>query len=91
MTVKFEGNAVIFQVQREEKITMSEHLRDFIRDVAASSSNYRIPAIRFVRAEYGIGLKEAKDIVDAIAERKVANLGQLLLDKIERDSFARGL
>lgn len=52
-----------------------------------SGGAYKIPVIKFFRAEYNLGLKEAKDLVDAIANldvhsTKPINLGELLRSKL---------
>jgi len=88
MNIRIESEEVVFDVVRTERIHMTQALRDFIRDIGARDTGLKIQAIKFVRAQYGIGLKEAKDIVDHLTRPSVSNLGQLLRDKLDRYSFA---
>lgn len=86
--VRIEGDDVVFDVVRTERIRMSQALRDFIRDIAARDTGLKIQAIKYVRLEYALGLKEAKDIVEGLTAGNVSSLGQLLRDKLDRDSVA---
>ena len=82
--VRVEGDEVVFDVVRTERIRMTQALRDFIREVVAGKSLPKISAIKFVRAEYDIGLKEAKDIVDSLTEIRPSYLSDLLRAKLDR-------
>lgn len=84
MNFRVEGDDVVFEVIRTERIRMTQATRDFIRTTCERSG--KIPAIKFVRAEHNLGLKEAKDIVDGLVDNCVTSLGQLLRDKLDRIS-----
>lgn len=82
MSVRLEGDQIIFTKTIESNIPMSPAMREFIFSTAERSG--RIPAIKFVRAEYSLDLRQAKDIVDYLLERRPVDLGQLLRDKLDR-------
>ena len=85
--VRVHGDEVVFDVVRTERIRMTQALRDFIRELTTATSYHpKILAIKFVRAEYGIGLKEAKDIVDTLTEVRSSYLGELLRAKLDRSA-----
>ena len=84
--VRVDGDEVVFDVVKTERIHMTQALRDFIRDIVMDRSLPKISAIRFMRAEYNIELKEAKDIVDSLTEIRPSSLGDLLRAKLDRSA-----
>ena len=87
MEIKFEGNDVFFPVTTTERITLSDVMRQYIAEISHQSAGNKIAAIKMLRAEFSIGLKSAKDIVEAVMERhpvQPKSLGQLLKDKLDR-------
>ena len=82
--VKIDGDEVVFDVVRTERLIMSQALRDFIMEASTGGMSPKICAIKFVRAEYGLGLKEAKAIVDTLTQSRPTYLGDLLRAKLDR-------
>lgn len=74
-------------------LIVPSHVQDFVREALASKytnpdSIIHIHAIKFMRAEFGLSLKNAKDLVDywrgKYTQPDTMTLGQLMRDKLDR-------
>lgn len=78
------GDEIVYPSVEYKRIKVSIATREFIRRVVVDAPT-KIEAIKYLRAEHGLLLKDAKDIVDYLtAEQKT--LGDLLRAKIAQAS-----
>lgn len=76
------------------QLVIPAHTKAFINEALnaarlANSTGFRIHTIKFLRAEYGLSLRNAKDLTDYWLWLYVAppvNLGELLRSKLEKDA-----
>ena len=93
MDIKFEGDEIIYPVVEERRLSMPPAWQELLADFAREGTGNKIKAIKFLRAEYSLYLKDAKDIVEALISKypeqaSITNLGKLLRDKLDRDEIA---
>ena len=50
----------------ENEVEVMEHHKEVVRALYRKDSV--VPAVKFIRAEYALGLKEAKDYCDALCQ-----------------------
>lgn len=54
-----------------QEVTQAEY--DLVHAMYHFRESQKVQAIKFIRAQYGIGLREAKDVCDAIGAQERAN------------------
>ena len=73
--LKIIGPAFVVEVDGEIRVLKPHHI-DAVRAFCNPAYVNRIAAIKFIRAEYGLGLKDAKDLVDVISEPRVRTMDE---------------
>lgn len=76
------------------KLVIPAHLKAFITESLnaaqlANVSGFHIHAIKFLRAEFGLSLRNAKDLTDywrGMYVEPPVNLGELLRSKLDKDA-----
>lgn len=76
------------------QLTVPPHHEAFIKESLhaaqlANVSGFHIHTIKFLRAEYGLSLRNAKDLTDywrRVYVEPPVNLGQLLRSKLDKDA-----
>lgn len=95
LTVKCEycGSTVIvpesLRGRNKETITESEQAEEMARVAQLVRDGQKIQAIKLVRETFGVSLKEAKDMVDALEDHEVIRLGQATFKLPDDASYGR--
>lgn len=92
LTVKCEycGSTVIvpesLRGQSKGTVTESEQAKEMAQVAQLVRDGQKIAAIKLVRETFGVGLKEAKDMVEALEHHEVIHLGQATFELPDKGS-----